>query len=194
MSIMDELKKLARPYDEDGGLVDDDLDMDLDEPVYTRPTAAAPVQPAAPEAPVNMGAAPAPTPTAPTMGGMGSVGSVGPMGSMGSMGGASEPVRTTASPITMNMGPDMSKYRVVLVQPEKFDCATVIAKHICQGDAVILNCEETNEMVARRIVDFLSGCAFALDGAIKKAANKVFIITPKDVGVNDAKTAEDMTD
>lgn len=192
MSIMDELKKLARPYDEDGALVDDDLDMDLDEPVYTRPTAAATVQTPAPEAPVNMGTpAAAPTPAPSTMGGLGSV---GPMGSMGSVGSASEPVRTTASPITMTMGPDMSKYRVVLVQPEKFDCATVIAKHICQGDAVILNCEETNEMVARRIVDFLSGCAFALDGAIKKAANKVFIITPKDVGVNDAKTAEDMTD
>lgn len=191
MSIMDELKKLARPYDEDGALVDDDLDMDLDEPVYTRPTAAAPVQTATPEAPVNMGApAAAPTPTN-TMGGLGSV---GPMGSMGSAGSAGEPVRTTASPITMTMSPDMSKYRVVLVQPEKFDCATVIAKHICQGDAVILNCEETNEMVARRIVDFLSGCAFALDGSIRKAANKVFIITPKDVGVNDAKTAEDMTD
>lgn len=192
MSIMDELKKLARPYDEDGALVDDDLDMDLDEPVYTRPTAAAPVQTAAPEAPVNMGTpAAAPTPASSTMGGLGSV---GPMGSMGSAGSASEPVRTTASPITMTMSPDMSKYRVVLVQPEKFDCATVIAKHICQGDAVILNCEETNEMVARRIVDFLSGCAFALDGSIRKAANKVFIITPKDVGVNDAKTAEDMTD
>ena len=188
MSIMDELKKLARPYDEDGGLVDDDLDMDLDEPVYTRPTAAATVQTPAVENPVNMGAAPAaPTPTS-TMGGLGS------MGSMSGMGSVSEPVRTTSAPITMSMSPDMSKYRVVLVQPEKFDCATVIAKHICQGDAVILNCEETNETVARRIVDFLSGCAFALDGSIKKAANNVFIIAPKDVGVNDAKTAEELTD
>ena len=69
MSIMDELKKLARPYDEDGALVDDDLDMDLDEPVYTRPTAAAPVQTPAPEAPVNMGTpAAAPTPVTSTMG------------------------------------------------------------------------------------------------------------------------------
>lgn len=186
MSIMDELKKLARPYDEDGGLVDDDLDMDLDEPVYTRPTTAAPVQTPAPEAPVNMGAASAPTPAAPTMSGV---------GGMGSMGSVTEPVRAASSPITMAaMGPDMSKYRVVLVQPEKFDCATVIAKHICQGDAVILNCEETNETVARRIVDFLSGCAFALDGSIKKAANNVFIIAPKDVGVNDAKSAEELTD
>ena len=187
MSIMDELKKLARPYDEDGGLVDDDLDMELDEPVYTRPTTAAPVQTPAPEAPVNMGAAPASAPAAP-------MGGVGSMGSMGGMGSVNEPVRAASSPITMAMGPDMSKYRVVLVQPEKFDCATVIAKHICQGDAVILNCEETNETVARRIVDFLSGCAFALDGSIKKAANNVFIIAPKDVGVNDAKSAEEMTD
>ena len=183
MSIMDELKKLARPYDEDGGLVDDDLDMDLDEPVYTRPTTAAPVQAPVTEAPVTMGAAAGPAPAAATA-----------MGGMGSMGSISEPVRAASSPITMAMGPDISKYRVVLVQPEKFDAATIIAKHICQGDAVILNCEETNETVARRIVDFLSGCAFALDGSIKKAANNVFIIAPKDVGVNDAKTAEELTD
>lgn len=186
MSIMDELKKLARPYDEDGGLVDDDLDLeDMDEPVFTRPTQTPPVQ-APVQEPVTMGAAPA-TPVAASAAAMGAA--MGGLGSMGAVSAAAEPVRT-GSPITMAMGPENSKYRVVLVNPEKFDCATVIAKHICQGDAVILNCEDTNEMVARRIVDFLSGCAFALDGSIKKAANNVFIIAPKDVGVGDAKTDE----
>ena len=187
MSIMDELKKLARPYDEDGGLVDDDLDldMDMDEPVFTRPAQTSPIQNTVQE-PVTMGAAPA----APVSTGAVAMGAMGGIGSMGSAAPVTEPVRT-GSPITMAMGPESSKYRVVLVNPEKFDCATVIAKHICQGDAVILNCEDTNEMVARRIVDFLSGCAFALDGSIKKAANNVFIIAPKDVGVGDAKTDEE---
>lgn len=191
MSIMDELKKLARPYDEDGGLVDDDLDldMDMDEPVFTRPTQTAPVQPPVQE-PVTMGAAPT-TPVAASAAAMGAA--MGGLGSMGAVNAGAEPVRT-GSPITMAMGPESAKYRVVLVNPEKFDCATVIAKHICQGDAVILNCEDTNEMVARRIVDFLSGCAFALDGSIKKAANNVFIIAPKDVGVGDAKTDEESAD
>ena len=79
---------------------------------------------------------------------------------------------------------------MVLVKPEEFDTATTIARHICQGDTVILNCEDTNEQVARRVIDFLSGCAFALDGSIKKASRDVIIIAPRDVGVDDAKVGD----
>lgn len=178
MSIMDELKKLTRPYDDDSTLMDDedvdlDMDMDMDEPAYARPTAAAPA--AAPD---------------PVMG-------VGGMGaSMGTgLGGINDTPIPTPSPISMggmNTAPDSSKYRVVLVKPEEFDAATVIAKHICQGDTVILNCEETNEQVARRVIDFLSGCAFALGGSIMKASSNVIIIAPKDVGVDDAKDGEQL--
>jgi cell division inhibitor SepF len=171
---MDELKKLTRPYDDDSALIDDDMDLDegIDEPVYTRPAAAAQTQPAASvEPPINMG----------SMGGS-PVGTINesPRRSMGSMG-------------SMNIGisQDIAKYRVVLVQPEKFDCATAIANHIRQGDAVILNCESTDAAVARRVVDFLSGCAYALDGSIKKAANNVYILVPRDVGVDEDKETED---
>ena len=173
MSIMDELKKLTRPYDDDSTLIDDDIDLDgeMDEPSYARPTPAAPT--AAPvDTPINMG-----------------MGTASPMGGLGGMNDAPRP-----SVSTINMGgtPDISKYRVVLVKPEQFDCATDIAKAFCQGDAVILNCEDTPDLVTRRVVDFLSGCAFALDGSIKKAANNVFIIAPKDVGVDDAKDGDEM--
>ena len=177
MSIMDELKKLTRPYDDDSTLIDDDIDLDgeMDEPSYARPTPAAPA--AAPvDNPINMG-----------MGGTAS-----PMGTMGGLGGMNDAPRSSVSAINIGGAPDISKYRVVLVKPEEFDCATVIAKHICQGDAVILNCEDTADLVARRVVDFLSGCAFALDGSIKKAANNVFIIAPKDVGVDDAKDGDEL--
>ena len=170
MSIMDELKKLTRPYDDDT-LMDDDLDLDLDEPSYARPTAGEPAAPAA-EPVVNMGS------TAPVSGGYNM--------------GTSAPSNVT--PINMGMGIGSvsagSKYRVVLVKPEEFDAATAIAKHICQGDTVILNCEDTNEQVARRVIDFLSGCAFALDGSIKKASSSVIIIAPRDVGVDDARDGQ----
>ena len=171
MSIMDELKKLTRPYDDDSALIDDDMDLDdgMDEPVYARPTAAAP-QPqtvAAPvEAPINMGG----------------------MGTM-NMGAApiNETARTPMSAMNIGITPDITKYRVVLVQPEKFDCATAIADNLRKGNAVVLNCEATDKDVARRVVDFLSGCAYALDGGIKKAANNVYILAPRDVGVDEAK-------
>jgi len=179
MNFMDELKKLTRPYDDDGALIDDELDEfglgdDAGEPAYNRPAAAAPVNNAPVDAPINMGAAPQ-------------------MGGMGAMGGMNEAPRPNVT--TMNMGgaAEISKYRVVLVKPEKFDCATVIAKHLCQGDAVILNCEETHEDIARRVVDFLSGCAFALDGSIKKASKNVYIIAPKDVGVDDTESESEET-
>lgn len=178
MSIMDELKKLTRPYDDDSTLMDDDIDLDgeMDEPTYARPTAAAAPVATPVDAPINMGG----------------VGGVGNMGGMGGMGTMNEPARTPVSTINMGSGPDISKYRVVLVKPEEFDCAPTIAKHICQGDAIILNCEDTSDLVARRVVDFLSGCAFALDGSIKKAANDVYIIAPKDVGVDDAKDGDEL--
>ena len=47
--------------------------------------------------------------------------------------------------------------------------------------AVVLNLESTNKDVARRLVDFLSGCAYALDGKIKKIAISTYIITPYNV-------------
>lgn len=172
MSIMDELKKLTRPYDDDGTLIDDDdLDMDVgaSEPVYTRPVAtqaapqAAPVEPAQP---------------------------VNTMGGMGNMGGMNDAVRN-AAPISMGLGGSENiRFRVVMSQPKTFFEVKEIANNICQGNAVIVNCEETDEKVARRVVDFLSGCAFALNGSIKPAAAKVYIIAPKDVGVDEPKAAE----
>ena len=162
MSIMDELKKLTRPYDDDDTLIDESGDLDVDvEPSFTRPAAQPQPQPAV-DPMMNMGAAPA-------------------GGNMGGFVGAEIP-----NPLNMGGMADSSKYRVVLVKPEEFDTATTIAKHIRQGNTVILNCEETDENVARRVIDFLSGCAFALDGSIKKASKKVIIIAPREVGVEDA--------
>jgi FtsZ-interacting cell division protein YlmF len=48
--------------------------------------------------------------------------------------------------------------------------------------------------VARRVIDFLSGCAFALSGSIMKASSNVIIIAPKDVGLDDAKTDDEQLD
>ena len=47
----------------------------------------------------------------------------------------------------------------------------------------MLNLESTNKEVSRRLLDFLSGVAYAIDGQIKRVANSTFIITPYNVGV-----------
>ena len=72
---------------------------------------------------------------------------------------------------------------VVLVKPEKFENAVDIADHLREKRTVVLNLEQTNKDVARRLVDFLSGCAYALDGKIKKIAISTYIITPYNVDI-----------
>lgn len=70
---------------------------------------------------------------------------------------------------------------VVLVKPERFDDASAIADHLNAKRTVVLNLESTNKDVSRRLVDFLSGVAYANDGQIKRVANSTFIITPYNV-------------
>ena len=77
-----------------------------------------------------------------------------------------------------------SQLQVVLVKPEKFDDASGIADSLNAKKTVVLNLEATSKEVSRRIVDFLSGVAYANNGQIKKIANSTFIITPFNVDVS----------
>ena len=76
-----------------------------------------------------------------------------------------------------------AQLQVVLVKPERFDDASAVADHLNAKRTVVLNLESANKDVARRILDFLSGVAYANDGQIKKVANCTFIITPYNVGL-----------
>ena len=76
-----------------------------------------------------------------------------------------------------------AQMQVVLVKPERFDTVSEIADHLRERRAVVLNLESANKDVARRLVDFLSGCAYALDGKIKKVALATYIITPYNVDI-----------
>ena len=76
-----------------------------------------------------------------------------------------------------------AQMQVVLVKPDRFDNVSDIADHLRSKHAVVLNLEATNKDVARRLVDFLSGCAYALDGTIKKIAISTYIITPYNVDI-----------
>ena len=72
---------------------------------------------------------------------------------------------------------------VVLVKPERFDDASTVADHLNAKRTVVLNLEGTNKEVSRRLVDFLSGVAYAGDGKIKKVAANTYIITPYSVDI-----------
>lgn len=76
-----------------------------------------------------------------------------------------------------------AQLQVVLVKPERYDDASGVADHLNAKRTVVLNLESANKDVARRILDFLSGVAYANDGQIKRVANCTYIITPYNVGL-----------
>jgi cell division inhibitor SepF len=76
-----------------------------------------------------------------------------------------------------------AQLQVVLVKPERFEDASSIADHLNEKRSVVLNLESTNKEVSRRLVDFLSGVAYANNGQIKRVANSTFIITPYNVDI-----------
>ena len=76
-----------------------------------------------------------------------------------------------------------TQLKVVLVKPERFENASEIADHLKEKRTVVLNLESTNKDVARRLIDFLSGVAYAGEGKIKKIAANTYIITPYSVDI-----------
>ena len=76
-----------------------------------------------------------------------------------------------------------TQLQVVLVKPDRFENAAEIADHLREKRTVVLNLESTNRDIARRLLDFLSGVAYANEGKIKKVANSTFIITPYNVDI-----------
>ena len=76
-----------------------------------------------------------------------------------------------------------TQLKVVLVKPERFENAYEIADHLKEKRTVVLNLESTNKDVARRLIDFLSGVAYAGEGKIKKVAANTYIITPYSVDI-----------
>ena len=76
-----------------------------------------------------------------------------------------------------------TQLQVVLVKPERFEDASTIADQLNAKRTVVLNLESTGKEVSRRLIDFLSGVAYANNGQIKRVANSTFIITPYNVDI-----------
>ena len=170
MSFWDNVKKFAQPYAEDDY---DDYDEDeeyLDD--YEEPAAPARRAPArrrAPEpAPVDeyedeeaegfgfgLTAAPKTAPVTTSTGFKGSV-------------------------VSMSTG---TKQEVVLFRPTTFNDTSKAADDLRSRKAVVLNLENVDKAMSRRVVDFLSGCVYALDGNVKKIAQSAYIFCPHNMDV-----------
>ena len=76
-----------------------------------------------------------------------------------------------------------NKPSVVLFRPTSFNEATKAADDLRERKAVIVNMENVDPAMARRVVDFLSGCAYALDGKVKKIALATYLFCPHSMDV-----------
>lgn len=99
-------------------------------------------------------------------------------------------------PVKINSGVklDGAALELKVVKPESYDVVPQIADHLLNRRTVVLNLEATNKETARRIIDFLSGVAYAIDGLLSKVAINTYIITPANINVsgealNDEKNA-----
>lgn len=75
------------------------------------------------------------------------------------------------------------KQQVVLFRPSNFNDTSKAADDLRSKKAVIVNMENVDKAMARRVVDFLSGCAYALDGKVKKIAQATYLFTPFNMDV-----------
>ena len=140
MSILDELKRLARPYEDE----EDEFEEEFEPaPRAERREKAAKAEPA--------------TPTF-----------------------SGETDRRSNKVVNIHT---TTQLQVVLVKPERFENAAEIADHLREKRTVVLNLEQTNKDVSRRVLDFLSGAAYANEGKVKKVAINTYIITPYNVDI-----------
>ena len=172
MSFWDNVKKFAQPYADDEY---DDYDEDEDyEDEYEEP-----------EQPVRRSSsrvssrrsAPAPEPEEDDDAddyGFGSV-APAPASSMASSG---------FNGTVLNMNSSVSnKQSVVLFRPNSFNDTSKAADDLRNRRAVIVNMENVDKAMARRVVDFLSGCVYALDGDVKKIAQSAYLFCPHNMDI-----------
>ncbi len=160
MSFWDNVKKFAQPYDEDDYDDYDDEELEgYDEPAQEPAPRARRASPFANTSAPAPAAAAVETPVS------------APASSAPSFGGQ-----------VLNMNAS-GKQEVVLFHAKAFDDAAKAADELCKRKAVILNMENVDKALTRRVVDFLSGSVYALDGRVKKVAQSTYLFCPHNMDV-----------
>lgn len=88
--------------------------------------------------------------------------------------------------------PQPQQVKMVISQPTTFDQAEDICDLLKEKQSVIVNLEYVNKDVARRIVDFISGGVYALDGYIQKVSNSIFLVAPSNYEITNEMAREEM--
>lgn len=76
-----------------------------------------------------------------------------------------------------------TQLKVVVVQPETFEDSKEIADHLKTKKPIVVNLEKIDADVAQKIINFLSGAVYALDGNIQKISSGIFLVVPYNMGI-----------
>lgn len=103
----------------------------------------------------------------------------------------SAPKASTASKTTGGVS-SSAALNMKVIKPESLQEAKPIGRLLLDGFTVVLNIEQTNKETQKRLLDFLGGVVFAIDGNVNKVSNTTYVVSPKNVAVqNDDKPASD---
>lgn len=83
----------------------------------------------------------------------------------------------------VNLHASQKQMKVMVVEPLSFDDAQQIADYLKNRKPVVVNFENTDKEVAKRMIDFISGTTYALGGSIQKVGNNIFFSAPNNVDV-----------
>ena len=159
MSFWDEIKNFTKPYNDEEEFddYDDEMDDSFEEPAVEQPQRTPRFGRREPAPAQESAYAPA---------------NVNASAFPTSGSGFNGQVVTTAN-----------KIQLVLVRPETFNDAPTIAANMCAKKAVVLNLEGVEKSLARRIVDFLTGCSYAMEGSVKKVSQSTYVFCPQNMEV-----------
>lgn len=90
----------------------------------------------------------------------------------------------------VNLATSQKQMKVMVVEPLSFDDAQHIADYLKNRKPVVVNFENTEKEVAKRMIDFISGTTYALGGTIQKIGNNIFLCAPNNVDVAYSPTEE----
>lgn len=172
MSFWDNVKKFAQPYADDeydDYDEDEDYEDEYEEPEQPRRRPSSRVS--------SRRSAPEPEPEEEDEDDDYGFGSVAPASS-------SSMASSGFSGTVLNMNSSVAnKQAVVLFRPNSFNDTSKAADDLRSRRAVIVNMENVDKAMARRVVDFLSGCVYALDGDVKKIAQSAYLFCPHNMDI-----------
>jgi cell division inhibitor SepF len=108
-----------------------------------------------------------------------------------------EPVRMETQQSSFHAQPRVVDFKtavgqqVVVVKPDSMVSAQEVCHHLRAGRMVICNYEQVDQKVAQRVVDFISGSAYALDGKVHSVSSLIFVVIPRNVTLMDTNEQDE---